>query len=266
MRPMSQAPPLDGQHLAQPSSLRKNSPTPSRRRSLRLSMQDERQETDDGQRISTYRGRRQVRRIADRDAAGPPGSPGPARRPRDLPQRHPLDARGAGAGRRRAARAGACSTRCVATGCPAIETYTFDFGPVTIAGHAAARDGLLTGYAPRRTVLDKILVDAAAGAGAEVREGFTVDERRSSRTASSSGSAATMRTAAQSPSGRRSWSAPTAATRRVARTVGAEHYNEKPHAPVRATTRTGATCRWTASRSYIRPDRGFARAARPTTV
>ena len=31
-------------------------------------------------------------------------------------------------------------------------------------------------YAPRRTVLDKILVDAAADAGAEVRERFTVEE------------------------------------------------------------------------------------------
>ena len=30
-------------------------------------------------------------------------------------------------------------------------------------------------YAPRRTVLDKILVDAADEAGAEVREGFTVE-------------------------------------------------------------------------------------------
>jgi flavin-dependent dehydrogenase len=33
-----------------------------------------------------------------------------------------------------------------------------------------------TAYAPRRTLLDKILVDAAADAGAEIREGFTVDE------------------------------------------------------------------------------------------
>src|SRR5262249_29439867 len=37
-------------------------------------------------------------------------------------------------------------------------------------------DGISTAYAPRRTVLDKILVDGAAEAGAEVREGFTVDE------------------------------------------------------------------------------------------
>jgi flavin-dependent dehydrogenase len=31
-------------------------------------------------------------------------------------------------------------------------------------------------YDPRRTVLDKLLVDAAAKAGTEVREGFTVTE------------------------------------------------------------------------------------------
>src|SRR5690606_12411143 len=31
-------------------------------------------------------------------------------------------------------------------------------------------------YCPRRIVLDKILVDAAVDAGAELREGFTVEE------------------------------------------------------------------------------------------
>ena len=64
----------------------------------------------------------------------------------------------------------------VATGCPPIDTYSFDFGPFTIAGHPRTADGIATGYSPRRTVLDKILVDAAAQAGAEVREGFTVDD------------------------------------------------------------------------------------------
>ena len=64
----------------------------------------------------------------------------------------------------------------VATGCPPVETYAFDFGPFTLRGTARPADGNSTGYAPRRTVLDKILVDAAARAGAEVREGFTVDE------------------------------------------------------------------------------------------
>jgi flavin-dependent dehydrogenase len=64
----------------------------------------------------------------------------------------------------------------VATGCPPIDTYSFDFGPFTIAGHPRPSEGIASAYAPRRTVLDKILVDAASAAGAEVREGFTVDD------------------------------------------------------------------------------------------
>ncbi|GGS95481.1 MULTISPECIES: NAD(P)/FAD-dependent oxidoreductase [Streptomyces] len=65
--------------------------------------------------------------------------------------------------------------RMVATGCPPIDTYLFDLGPISIAGSPAG-EGFDASYAPRRTVLDKILVDAAAEAGAEVAEGFTVDE------------------------------------------------------------------------------------------
>ena len=64
--------------------------------------------------------------------------------------------------------------RLLATGCPGIDTYAFDFGTVTISG-APGTDEAPLAYAPRRTVLDKLLVDAAAEAGAEVREGFTVD-------------------------------------------------------------------------------------------
>jgi 2-polyprenyl-6-methoxyphenol hydroxylase-like FAD-dependent oxidoreductase len=63
-----------------------------------------------------------------------------------------------------------------ATGCPPITSYTFDFGPITITGAPRPHDGVATAYAPRRTVLDKVLVDAAAAAGAEVRERFTVDD------------------------------------------------------------------------------------------
>jgi flavin-dependent dehydrogenase len=63
-----------------------------------------------------------------------------------------------------------------ATGCPAIDRYRFDFGPLTIAGTPRPAGGSSTGYAPRRTVLDKILVDAADQAGAEVRERFTVED------------------------------------------------------------------------------------------
>lgn len=64
--------------------------------------------------------------------------------------------------------------RVLATGCPEITTHSFDLGPFTIAGSPAGA-GFRGAYAPRRTVLDKILVDAAAEAGAEVRERFTVE-------------------------------------------------------------------------------------------
>jgi 2-polyprenyl-6-methoxyphenol hydroxylase-like FAD-dependent oxidoreductase len=64
----------------------------------------------------------------------------------------------------------------VASGCPPIDTYSFDFGPFTIAGRPRPHDGISVAYAPRRTILDKVLVDAAAAAGAEVRERFTVED------------------------------------------------------------------------------------------
>jgi 2-polyprenyl-6-methoxyphenol hydroxylase-like FAD-dependent oxidoreductase len=65
--------------------------------------------------------------------------------------------------------------RLTATGCPPIDTYAFDFGPFTIAGAPGTKDAPLA-YCPRRTILDKLLVDAAVEAGAELREGFTVED------------------------------------------------------------------------------------------
>jgi 2-polyprenyl-6-methoxyphenol hydroxylase-like FAD-dependent oxidoreductase len=62
------------------------------------------------------------------------------------------------------------------SGCPPIRTYSYNFGPMTISGSPRPIDGIAHAYGPRRTVLDKILVDAAAEAGAEVREEFAVDE------------------------------------------------------------------------------------------
>ena len=64
----------------------------------------------------------------------------------------------------------------LATGCPPIETYSFDFGPATISGTPRAVDGYSAAYAPRRYLLDKILLDAARDAGVEVREGFNMDD------------------------------------------------------------------------------------------
>src|SRR5258705_9085318 len=65
--------------------------------------------------------------------------------------------------------------RLTATGCPPIQTYTYDFGPFTLSGTPGTKESPIA-YCPRRTVLDKLLVDAAAEAGAEIREGFTVEE------------------------------------------------------------------------------------------
>jgi flavin-dependent dehydrogenase len=63
-----------------------------------------------------------------------------------------------------------------ATGCPPVTTYSFDFGPLTITGTPQAAGDTAVAYCPRRTVLDKLLIDAASEAGAEVREGFTLNE------------------------------------------------------------------------------------------
>lgn len=65
--------------------------------------------------------------------------------------------------------------RVLATGCPATHTYRMDLGEIVISGTPGTPD-FPVAYAPRRTLLDKILVDAAAEAGAEVREGFIVEE------------------------------------------------------------------------------------------
>jgi 2-polyprenyl-6-methoxyphenol hydroxylase-like FAD-dependent oxidoreductase len=65
--------------------------------------------------------------------------------------------------------------RLTATACPPIHTYAFDFGPFVLSGSPGTPDAPVA-YCARRTVLDKLLVDAAAEAGAEIREGFIVEE------------------------------------------------------------------------------------------
>jgi 2-polyprenyl-6-methoxyphenol hydroxylase-like FAD-dependent oxidoreductase len=66
--------------------------------------------------------------------------------------------------------------RVIASGAPEMASYSFDFGPLTITGTPNPVGGFSSAYAPRRTVLDHILVSAAADAGAEVRERFSVDD------------------------------------------------------------------------------------------
>src|SRR5881275_2064314 len=66
--------------------------------------------------------------------------------------------------------------RLEATNCPPVTRYSFDFGPVTIAGTPRPADGTANAYGPRRIVLDALLVEAAVAAGVELREAFTVEE------------------------------------------------------------------------------------------
>jgi 2-polyprenyl-6-methoxyphenol hydroxylase-like FAD-dependent oxidoreductase len=67
--------------------------------------------------------------------------------------------------------------RVIATGCPAIHTLHVQMGPLVFRGSPPpAEGGQTNAYAPRRYVLDKILVDAAVEAGAELREGVEVQE------------------------------------------------------------------------------------------
>src|SRR5678815_2107979 len=116
--------------------------------------------------------------------------------------------------------------RLKATGCPPIHTYTFDFGPFTISGSPGTADSPVA-YCPRRTVLDKLLVDAASEAGAEVREEFMVEDividdgrvvgiRGHDKSGQSVTESATVVIGAD---GRYS---------AVAKAAGAERYNEKP--------------------------------------
>jgi 2-polyprenyl-6-methoxyphenol hydroxylase-like FAD-dependent oxidoreductase len=66
--------------------------------------------------------------------------------------------------------------RLEATGCPPVNTYEFDLGPLSVSGSPRPVQGEGGALVPRRTVLDSLLVDAAVAAGAELREGFPVDE------------------------------------------------------------------------------------------
>ena len=66
--------------------------------------------------------------------------------------------------------------RVAASNCPPVRRQTFDVGQVAFAGTPPPADGVGDAFAPRRTVLDRILIEAAVEAGAELRERFTVED------------------------------------------------------------------------------------------
>ncbi len=64
----------------------------------------------------------------------------------------------------------------VAAQTPPVTTMVFDIGDFPLLARNLVENGVAWGYGPRRATLDKILVDAAVESGAELRDGFTVDE------------------------------------------------------------------------------------------
>jgi flavin-dependent dehydrogenase len=112
--------------------------------------------------------------------------------------------------------------RLVAAGCPPSRELVFDIGPFALTGAPLPSDGVVDGYAPRRTVLDPLLVEAAAEAGAEVRTNFSVDEllfEEGAVVGVRSGDTVERARVVVGADGRNSL---------VARTVGAIGYDERP--------------------------------------
>lgn len=148
--------------------------------------------------------------------------------------------------------------RLVETGAPPIDTYAFDFGPFTIVG-APGTEIAPVAYCPRRTVLDKLLVDAAAEAGVEIREDFKVEEilMEDGRVVgikghAKSGDAVTERAdITVGADGRNSL---------VAETVRPEKYNERPPLLAPYYTYWSGVPMNGQFETYIRPNRGFAAA------
>jgi 2-polyprenyl-6-methoxyphenol hydroxylase-like FAD-dependent oxidoreductase len=117
--------------------------------------------------------------------------------------------------------------RLIGTGGPRIRRWTFDLGPFALTGHPLPAGDIDFDLCPRRTVLDKTLLDAAAEAGAEVREGFAVTDilRDGERVCGIQGQTADGTPVSErarmviGADGRRS---------RIARLVGAPTYNARP--------------------------------------
>jgi flavin-dependent dehydrogenase len=64
-----------------------------------------------------------------------------------------------------------------ATGCPPIVKNRWDYGNFTLTGSPPPAEGTVAqAFAPRRKVLDPLLAEAAVAAGAELRDGFSVQE------------------------------------------------------------------------------------------
>jgi flavin-dependent dehydrogenase len=145
--------------------------------------------------------------------------------------------------------------RVTATGCPPIHTYSFDFGPFALSGSPGTADTPVA-YGPRRTVLDKLLVDAAAEAGAEVRERFTVTDVlfENGRVAGVRGHGRDGRSVTERA---RVVVGADGVHSRVAQAVRPDRYHDKPRLQCSYYTYFSGLPMDGRYEAYIRPDRGF---------
>lgn len=146
--------------------------------------------------------------------------------------------------------------RLVATGCPSIDAYSYDFGPFTLEGAPGVSEAPVA-YCPRRTVLDSLLLEAAAEAGAEVREGFAVDE-----VLVEDGRVIGVKGSCEGGGGIREHArlviGAEGRTSIVAETAGAQTYNEKPPLLAIYYAYWSGLPMHGQFETYIRPYRGFA--------
>jgi 2-polyprenyl-6-methoxyphenol hydroxylase-like FAD-dependent oxidoreductase len=147
--------------------------------------------------------------------------------------------------------------RLQATGCPPIWQYSFDFGPFAIAAPLLPSDGVAFALCPRRTVLDKLLVDAAVEAGAELQDGCVVDELLIEGGTVTGVRGRLKRDGAKITQRARVVIGADGMRSRVARSVRAPQYNE------RATLTAGHYAYWSGLptervEAHLRPRRAFA--------
>lgn len=112
--------------------------------------------------------------------------------------------------------------------CPPLDDVSLDMGAFALRGRPVAAGGVASAFAPRRIVLDKLLVDAAVAAGAELREDFAVTgvlrdgERVSGIRGDSAGNKGVEERA-------RLVVGADGSNSRIARDAGAVEYNPAPH-------------------------------------
>ena len=117
----------------------------------------------------------------------------------------------------------------VESNCPPLDEVSLDMGAFALRGRPVAAGAVGSAYAPRRIVLDKLLVDAAVAAGVELREDFTVTGvlREGERVCGIRGDSAGTRGTDERA---RLVVGADGSNSRIAREVGAAQYNPAPHA------------------------------------